>query len=283
MRARSTSYSIIAALVGLGLIAELIALAGHVLLGWGDSHYLSTPVPLVYRPPVPLTGEQELSMLAAAAARQPAAGPTRARPVGYVMTETWGLGRRGSRRLGRRGLAPDVIQVWRRPDGSGRMVLSEPATGSGAARRSSRIVAGPAPVTSSSASVLSRVLRLGEADGGDSAAPFQALLGLAGERPIPPATEAEILRLLATVPEIANRGTVIDRAGRPGVAVSVDASETGTLIRTTLIFDPSTGRLLECDRTLLGEPGGLDVQENSTIGYEVVESSGYVANTMDRP
>jgi hypothetical protein len=58
---------------------------------------------------------------------------------------------------------------------------------------------------------------------------------------LPREQRAQILRLLAGVAGFAWRGRVTDRAGRPGVAVTMDDPDSGQLL---LIFDPGTGVLL---------------------------------------
>jgi hypothetical protein len=79
-----------------------------------------------------------------------------------------------------------------------------------------------------------------------------------------------------------NSGTVTDRAGRPGLAISLDSSYSGLLTRYTLIFDRN-GKLLGEEETLIGNPGKLNVCSPSVIGYTTFLSSGYVANTSSRP
>ncbi|MFG3553695.1 CU044_5270 family protein [Micromonospora sp. NPDC047557] len=59
---------------------------------------------------------------------------------------------------------------------------------------------------------------------------------------VPRAIRAEILRVIADVPGFRWRGRVADRAGRAGVAVTVDDRENHQ--QSLLIFDPTTGELL---------------------------------------
>jgi hypothetical protein len=65
---------------------------------------------------------------------------------------------------------------------------------------------------------------------------------------LPRATRAALLNLLATVPGLVWRGTVTDRAGRAGVAVT--GEEKGQ--QALLVFDPATGELLAHEQVLAG-------------------------------
>jgi hypothetical protein len=91
--------------------------------------------------------------------------------------------------------------------------------------------------------------------------------------------QAAILRLLARIGGLINTGSVVDRDGRPGVAVSLDSAFTGVMTGYTLIFDQQTGDLLDAEQTLIGKPRkDLDVQADSIIAYTTFLASGYVAN-----
>jgi hypothetical protein len=59
---------------------------------------------------------------------------------------------------------------------------------------------------------------------------------------VPRPIRAQILRILADVPGFVWRGTVTDRVGRTGVAITFDDREHGQ--QSLLIFDPHTGQLL---------------------------------------
>jgi hypothetical protein len=107
------------------------------------------------------------------------------------------------------------------------------------------------------------------------------------EQPVPSNVESTILRVLATSPGLINSGTVVDRAGRPGVAVSLDSRNppgvSGPRMRYTLIFSPSTGSLLGEEETLIGNPGKLDVPRGAVLDYTVFLSSSYVDSSPTRP
>jgi len=75
---------------------------------------------------------------------------------------------------------------------------------------------------------------------------------------------AAMLRLLSRVSAVTYRGHDNDRAGRTGIAVSVDSD-----VRDTLIFDAYTGVLLAHEAVLLTQPSGLDVGPGA-IGESVL-------------
>ena len=72
---------------------------------------------------------------------------------------------------------------------------------------------------------------------------------LYGQYVLPRATRAAVLRVLADLPGFRWRGQVTDRAGRAGVAVTVDDREHDA--QSLLIFDPGTGELLAHERLTL--------------------------------
>jgi hypothetical protein len=89
--------------------------------------------------------------------------------------------------------------------------------------------------------------------------------------------------VLARSPGLIDSGEVTDRAGRPGVAVSLDSAYSGAPTRYTLIFNPDTGILLGEEETLLGNPGKLNVRPRSVIAYTAFLASDYVASPTARP
>ncbi|HET8614541.1 MAG TPA: hypothetical protein VFL94_03375 [Actinomycetales bacterium] len=85
------------------------------------------------------------------------------------------------------------------------------------------------------------------------------------------AQQAALFRLAATRVGIEPLGSVIDRAGRHGYALSVESDHTGLPTRYTAVFDPGTGRLLDVEQTLTRTAGALNVPVPSTIAYTVFE------------
>jgi hypothetical protein len=75
---------------------------------------------------------------------------------------------------------------------------------------------------------------------------------------VPRATRAELLRVLADVPDLVWRGHATDQAGRSGLAISGDDTAHGE--RSVLIFDPYTGGLLAHELSFVG-PNRLNVYD----------------------
>jgi hypothetical protein len=246
-----------------------VALIGHPLFGWGNKYFAATPAPLVFQPPLPPSGARVLERLANQAAIAPAI-PGAGRPYAYVKRNDWRLGA-GPARTSPSHVIPTMTQSWLRADGSGRVRSVAMRTGAAA---DDRTLAPGAPLPAAAA--LESARRVG---GGSPAAELAALASIADRQPIPPAAEAAMLRRLARLPDIVNSGTVVDRDGRSGEAVSITAAYGGPLVRYTLIFNPRTGGLLEADEVLAGDPGSLDVRDGSVIAYTTFLASGYTAGT----
>jgi hypothetical protein len=112
---------------------------------------------------------------------------------------------------------------------------------------------------------------------------FLWLTNLSLRQPVPSNVESAILRVLARSPGLINSGSVVDRVGRPGVAVSLDSAFGGLPTRYTFIFDPSTGGLLGEEDSLMGNPGKLDVRGHAVIAYTDFLASAYVHSSTTRP
>jgi len=278
--ARVTGRVVLNALIGVALLAEFIALAGHALFGSGPPDYAATPRSLVVRAPQPPTGRQVLLALAATAEASPAEPGARTRAAyAYVERESWQLPADRAEAM-RADVTVTLTQSWRRRRGGGRVLSTIESRGRVIA---TRITTGaPVPVLSADASLLRRRLGIGASSDEQSSAALVRFVGLADAEPIAPRVEAGILRLLAAIPGVIADGTVSDRAGRAGDAVSLDSEDAGRSVRYTLVFAADTGRLQEADETFIGD-GPADVPEGATLAYTTFIATGYTANTMTRP
>ena len=259
--------------IGVALLAELIALVGHVLFGWGPGlpPLAATPPPLVFQPPVPPSGAEVLVRLADVSARQP--DPPAGR-YAYVRRRTWRLDVTSDAAPPTQ-VRPALVQSWldRSGDGQVRTTVLGPAP---SAPRTTT-VAGPAlPALTADATTLAARLGFAGRPGDGSAAQFAAFTALAARQPLTPRVRSVLELLLARIPGLIDSGTVLDRDGRSGVAVSLDANDAaGRRVRSVLIFDPVTGELLEADQILMSGPGRLPVHEGAVLGYTTFLDSGY--------
>jgi hypothetical protein len=80
-----------------------------------------------------------------------------------------------------------------------------------------------------------------------------------------PALRAAVLHVLAETDGLMNRGRVVDRAGRVGVAVSVDTDAGAT--RDLAVLDPATGTLLSYEQVALISPPRSAVRAPAVISY----------------
>ncbi|MDF2146950.1 CU044_5270 family protein [Knoellia sp. p5-6-4] len=96
---------------------------------------------------------------------------------------------------------------------------------------------------------------------------FVAIGDLARERDLSAVQRAAVLRILAKAPDMNALGTVIDRLGRPGIAVATDSDYSGLMTRYILVFDPNTGALNAEEAWLTTSAGRLNVPVPSVISY----------------
>lgn len=270
------------AVLAVACAALAVVIAAHELSGPSVT-LAATPKPLAYHSPTrdARAGRQELLALAAAAARQPPTATTHPR-YAYTKTMGWYLGTRVDGQATTSVVVPSTTQSWAAPNGRTHVhrVLRRP---DGSRYVDDFTVSnGPAPVQlSTNGAVLERQLAVGHPLSDGPVEKFTALTDLAARQPISPGAESAILRLLARIPGLINRGSVIDRAGRPGVAVALDSSYSGLLTRYTWIFDPHTGALLGDEETLI-DAGKLHVRTGSIIAYTTFLVSGWTASAPSR-
>jgi hypothetical protein len=234
---------------------------------------VATPPGLTLTPQAPPSGRSVLLSLAATAARQPA--PT-VRRYGYVSAQTWVWTRQ---RQTPRPAYPryEVVTTWQDAQGTGRVrTLERTADGFHHDAPSSPP---QIPARDPAASVAGLAAQLGPHSRLPVVLQFSQLGALASRRPIAPAQEAKLLARLARDPGVIDVGTTSDRTGRPGVAVSVS----GDSQHTTLVFDQTSGRLLEADDTLLDATPKIDVPAGGLLSYRVILGSGWVSRVGQTP
>lgn len=114
-----------------------------------------------------------------------------------------------------------------------------------------------------------------ERAGGTSAARLLRLISaLYLEQPVPVKARANILRILADVPDLMSSSVTSDRGGRAGAAVCADSDYSGLPTRYTLGFDTHTGTLLWSEQMLTSSAGSLGVPIPFVTSYTLYLDSG---------
>jgi hypothetical protein len=103
------------------------------------------------------------------------------------------------------------------------------------------------------------------------------------QQPLRPTLRGALLRVLADSGEMGYAGPVRDRAGRAGVAFTLDQNQSGLPERDVIIFDRRTGRALSQEEILTKDPGKLSVRIPSVTSYTLFLGSGRVDGVNERP
>ncbi|MGN9907046.1 hypothetical protein ACTMTJ_05745 [Phytohabitans sp. LJ34] len=237
-----------------------------------------TPSPLALstagRPPA---ARSHLAALAKAAGRAPATPAVGA--YTYVHVQTWTAGRsRGARSISR------DERLWWAADRSGRAEIT--------------VLPQPPPVPLPAASTSDTAITTYEpgkvsvvVDAPSAQAPLlafqladrhplkegprgvlRAVADLYRSHHLDPAQRAAALQVLADTDGIDYRGTVVDRSGRSGVAVSVDSD--GGTTRDVAVFDPGAGRLLSYERVALVGAATSPSRSPALVAYVLYLNSG---------
>jgi hypothetical protein len=286
------------ALAGFVLAVVVVAATLQVVSGSGPRVLAATPPPLVYHVASPQSGRAVLLHLAAVAARQPVPSPPARGAYAYAKSAGWYLNIRVDGAASSSTIVATVTESWTRADGWARILKTRASTdGSRVTEPTGRPVvvddftvpaggAHPDPLLHLSADPTVVAHQLNAGDPPKQTEPVENFLWLTDlslRQPVPSNVESTILRVLARSPGLINSGTVVDRVGRPGVAVSLESAFSGLLTRYTLIFDPSTGGLLGEEETLIGKPRKLDVRTGAVLSYTDFLSSRYVGSSTTRP
>lgn len=182
-------------------------------------------------------------------------------------------------------VVPVRTESWISADGAGRTITTIEAPGRRAEPKDERF--GPGELAGSQALrslssddlLLAQQLALGHPAQNGPAERLVAIKDTYNQVPVPPAVRAAIVRYLAATPTLTATGTVTDRAGRTGLAFSVDSDYSGLPTRYTLIVDPSNGQLLASEDTLTTSAGALHVPVPSVISYTTHLSATYTDRT----
>jgi hypothetical protein len=113
--------------------------------------------------------------------------------------------------------------------------------------------------------ILTRQLSAHEPFSNGPQAVIRAVADLYRFHEMSPALRAAVLHVLTDTNGLVYRGKVVDRAGRVGVAVSVDSAAGAT--RDLAVLDPDTGILLSYEQVALISPPRSSVRAPAVISY----------------
>lgn len=225
----------------------------------------------------PSAARPQLAALAKAAGRAPAAPAVGA--YTYVHVQTWTAGRsRGARPISR------DERLWWAADRSGRAETTAlpqpPPVPLPAASTSDTTITtyepGKVSVVVDAPSAQAPLLAFQLADRHPlkegPRGVLRAVADLYRSHHLDPAQRAAALQVLADTDGIDYRGTVVDRSGRSGVAVSVDSD--GGATRDVAIFDPGAGRLLSYERVALVGAATSPSRAPALVAYVLYLNSG---------
>jgi hypothetical protein len=267
----------LAAVVATGAVVLLAA--GLILVphgGGGGSAYAMTPPLLRYRTTAAApSGQELLRQLAVLAERQ---SPKPAGRYDFVKTRGWYLDFRVASGSATGQLDPTFRQQWIAPEGSGRLEETRGDRTTLNDNVSSSSLAGPQEWPTDPSALRAELAKSHPNYG--TFEWFTALGDVWNVQVVSPRLQAGLLRMLANERQLTNAGTVTDRIGRTGVAVSTESSNSGLNTRYTLIFDPKTGMLLDFEQVLL-EAGKLPVKVPATSNYTVWITTGHVNSIGD--
>lgn len=257
--------------------------------------YAATPEPLAVV--APRQHQDDAAKLREIAQRAANSGvPARAAGrTAYIKMKNWYLHSRISNQSTVSVVRPEVRELWRHPDGSGRSVVTAGAPefrspqdrrkwdGSSAPdRRTHRWAAGERDLFTgkrppTDVDELRRWLHQRPSSAPEPLRTVTAVTDLLRNRVLLPQERAAVLRLLAEIPGMHHDGTTTDRAGRPGQAFSLESDAGGLPTRYTVIVDPDDGRFLGHEQMLTTSAGGLNVKIPAVTAYETYLTKTFTA------
>lgn len=277
-RAAQPPRRVVVAVAVTALVLGAAGIAGLILLGSGERAYAATPAALHY---TTVPGASASTMLRGIADRT----EQRHDPVGqgnYTMVEiqSWDLFTRVDGQQASSTVIPQVTRTWRAIDGSGRVetiaLTPEGRQHTLQTYQPGQLATMWAPGSlSDNPSVLARQLTQGHPTQNGPAERLVAVADAYRAMPLTSPVRAAMLRYLAATPGIAPTGHTTDRAGRQGIAFSVQSDLSGLPTRYTMVIDPATGSLLDSEQTLTTTAGKLNVAVPSVISYTLYLRSTY--------
>lgn len=297
LRRESYGWRPLVAVSALGaLVVTMAVIVQLAPLGRGPTvAHAATPRQMHYEP-VSGTAASTLRGIARRLLTSPSSRTAGSGHYQYIKTQSWSLFTRVDGRQVRSAVVPEVREVWRAGDGSGRMrrTSGTPEFPSQQSRDAWQAAGRPALATEDVTypagglaamypqllpegyEGLREQLSVSHPVQNGPAETLVAVSDLYNEQSPNAATRAAILEVLAATPGLQLQGRTVDRVGRTGVAVGLDSTMTGLPTRFSLVFDEVDGKLLDQEQVLTTTAGRLDVPIPSVIQYTTYVAGGFV-------
>lgn len=281
LRSRSRAMSRRQVLVGVGF-ASVAAVATVSIPRLTEPSYAATPPLLNFDPAITQKAPMNLlADLAELALTQPI--PRGSGKYHYVRTRSWNLRTEMDVRM--RFLGSEITESeresWIADDGSGRLNII------GDDRLMSRVggIHGPGGLTGDHLVERPpgrlRVRLEARNPSGTTAGWFTVMSDLWKRQVVTPTVQGALLAIVSGRQDLTIEGMTVDRAGRPGLAISV-VGEMAPATRMVLVLDERSGALLDLEEIAI-ERSDLPVEVPATIGYTMWLDSGYSMSVSERP
>lgn len=267
-----------------GLLTAALVL-GVGVRGGGPPALAATPTALTVLGPDTLTAAGLAPGMSAAAALGVIADRTErlandvgTGPYARITTEGWYLNTTVDGETVTSKVVPSRTTTWRAKDGSGRSVTQTlpPGSDAGKPRENSLNPGGSYWLGGITADGLATQLEVAHPPDNGPAERFFAVADLSREQPLSPELRAVVLRYLGATPGLTDTSMVRDRAGRTGLAISLDNQLGGLPNRQTLVVGTDDGRILASEETLTQTAGALNVPIPSVISYTTFLDARFV-------
>ena len=94
---------------------------------------------------------------------------------------------------------------------------------------------------------------------------------------VPPSIDSGLWRMLAAEKDLVTLGDVVDRAGRPAVAITTSLAVAAP-VRWVLLIDPQTGSLLGTELIAMDPHAGYVVAVPAVVGFTAYLASGWAGS-----
>lgn len=236
-----------------------------------------------------------LTNLADAAETRPTTGQTG--DVAYIRTDNWFFTATVDASGTSAGVRPTSMEVWTAPDGSivrrstdapllqvgGRLAQDDstgvPETDSFPA--GSEFHPNDADLESVGETALRPLLLevggCASASKADAACLLRALSLVHGQSIVSGTVDGRMWRMLAAEKGVVSLGDVVDRAGRPAVAITTSL-DVGAPVRLVLLADPSTGALLGTEEVAMDPNAGYVTDVPAVVGFTAYLAVGWTSS-----